>query len=324
MAAKSRRFCFTYYWKTREDITLIQEWLTTNTKFAMFGEETCPTTGRQHLQGWMAFENERSFNAIKKKFPWHLEICNGTAAQNIQYCAKEGIVWKHGTEPAGQGARQDLATLKHMVLNTNMPTHEIMLHYCDNLQQMRYIEHLIKWMKPPNRCEDGVNVTVVHGPSGSGKTRWVHENYPDAYWKDKTKWWDGYSGEAVVVIDDYRPDFCKFHELLNLLDRYPVRIEMKGGGTWLKANTIIITSNKDLLEHWHNRTDEDLQQLRRRISASYYLGPPREQGMTIGRIGNTRTMRLTEMDPITMKDHKDVEEYFKDLQPREDGPGASP
>jgi Cdc6-like AAA superfamily ATPase len=38
------------------------------------------------------------------------------------------------------------------------------------------------------------NPTVcwIFGRTGTGKTKWVNENFRDLYWKDKTKWWDGY------------------------------------------------------------------------------------------------------------------------------------
>ena len=37
---------------------------------------------------------------------------------------------------------------------------------------------------------------------------------------DNYKFWEGYDGHDNVIIDDIRGDFCKFHQLLKLLDRY--------------------------------------------------------------------------------------------------------
>ena len=41
--------------------------------------------------------------------------------------------------------------------------------------------------------------------SGTGKSRWVAAIWPDAFWKaPESKWWDGYSGQETVVLDDFK------------------------------------------------------------------------------------------------------------------------
>ena len=86
------------------------------------------------------------------------------------------------------------------------------------------------------------------------------------------KWWEGYDGQEVVIINDYRKDFCKFHELLNLLDRYPYRVECKGGSRQFTSKTIVITTPLSPEETWENRTSEDLGQLLRRIDNILFFG----------------------------------------------------
>ena len=79
------------------------------------------------------------------------------------------------------------------------------------------------------------------------------------------KWWDGYTQPPCVIIDDYRPRLCPFNELLRLLDRYPVRVEYKGGSIHFNSQTIILTTPKSPRETWASRTEEDIAQLIRRI-----------------------------------------------------------
>ena len=46
---------------------------------------------------------------------------------------------------------------------------------------------------------------MLWGPSGTGKSRFVAARWPDAFWKaPESKWWDGYSGQETVVLDDFK------------------------------------------------------------------------------------------------------------------------
>jgi hypothetical protein len=81
-----------------------------------------------------------------------------------------------------------------------------------------------------------------------------------------TKWWDGYVGQPYVIIDDYRPDLCTFSNLLQLFDRYPMRVEFKGGSCQFVAKYIFVTAPKSPRDMWCNRVEEDINQLMRRIT----------------------------------------------------------
>lgn len=53
-------------------------------------KEKCPKTQRLHVQGACYFPTPRSFSATKARFPkgTHLEVMNGTCAENRVYCSK--------------------------------------------------------------------------------------------------------------------------------------------------------------------------------------------------------------------------------------------
>lgn len=80
------------------------------------------------------------------------------------------------------------------------------------------------------------------------------------------KWWDGYIGQDTVIFDDYRPNLCPFHELLRILDRYPMKVQPKGGSCELSATTFVITTTSRPEVLWHSRTSEQINQLLRRIT----------------------------------------------------------
>ena len=106
-----------------------------------------------------------------------------------------------------------------------------------------------------------------YGPTGTGKSREAAAQAPEAFYKmGGNKWWDGYDNHEAVIIDDYRRDLCTFSELLRMLDRYPYRLEVKGGSCEFVARRIYITTPKSPEGTWEGRSDEDIAQLTRRIT----------------------------------------------------------
>ena len=65
----------------------------------------------------------------------------------------------------------------------------------------------------------------------------------EAYYKSDGKWWDMYQNEQCVIWDDFRGKSYMFSETLKLLDRYPYKIERKGGMMKFTSEFIFITSN---------------------------------------------------------------------------------
>lgn len=64
----------------------------------------------------------------------------------------------------------------------------------------------------------------------------------DAFEKPQNKWWDGYRGESIVIIDDLDTDTLG-HYLKRWADRYPVKGEVKNGTVNLSYRRLFVTSN---------------------------------------------------------------------------------
>ena len=108
----------------------------------------------------------------------------------------------------------------------------------------------------------------LFGSSGVGKSRYVMKHHPDAYWKLGTnKWFDGYSGQETVVIDEFRSSF-KFSFFLQLLDRYPLKVETKGGMAQFVPKKIVIVSQDPPSSHYAKMKYK--KPLWRRIQGSVY------------------------------------------------------
>lgn len=113
------------------------------------------------------------------------------------------------------------------------------------------------------------DATVFWGPTGTGKSRKAWELEPDAYPKDpNNKWWDGYTGEKAVIIDEFRGKIDIAH-LLRWFDRYKCNVEVKGGCIALRAQTFYITSNLHPKD-WYKDIDlETYDALKRRINIEF-------------------------------------------------------
>lgn len=233
--------------------------------YAGWGLELCPKTKREHWQGFMCFKNPRSWNGLRKLFS-HVEPMKGKVWQSEVYCSKDSKYRTIGTKPVGQGKRTDIEVLKSMTKMRDV------VEIATNVQQIRLMECYFKY-KEEKRTWKPI-VYWYHGSSGSGKTMTAIKEAGDDYWisSKSLKWWDGYDRHAHVIIDDFRRDFCTFHELLRILDCTPMRVEHKGGSRELLARVIWITSPYSPEQTYENRTDEDLYQLTRRITETRLFG----------------------------------------------------
>lgn len=112
---------------------------------------------------------------------------------------------------------------------------------------------------------------VYWGKTGTGKSRRAWEEAGDlAYPKDpRTKFWCGYSGQASVVIDEFRGNIDISH-LLRWLDRYPVRVEIKGSAFPLSASKFWITSNIHPKQWYPDLDQETVDAMLRRMKVTQF------------------------------------------------------
>lgn len=263
MSDKYRNWCFTWHYDEPVTPDFFEAWVEGgNARYVVVGDEIAPTTGSKHYQGYVQWKNPRALGGLKKinkKIHWLVAI--GNAEQNHVYSSKEFLFCEFGS-PTAQGKRNDIASVREC-LTSGGSMHDIVME-TTSYQAARFGELFLRHYNGPKR--NWVPEVYWHwGPSGAGKTRSAFEQAPNAWMSAGTlKWWDGYNGQADVIIDDFRKDFCTFHELLRILDRYPYRVQIKGSSTELLAKRIFITSCYHPQKVYDTR--EDLQQLLRRIT----------------------------------------------------------
>lgn len=282
---RARRWCITLNNYTDEDV---ETWRNIQCKYICFGKEQ-GKQGTKHLQGYVEFENARNRNGLKTVFGsrCHFEAARGTAEQNIEYCSKEsrdadgtirpGLFFERGSHGLGAGKRTDLTSLKRKFLEEDVPLSELVESEVKNYQQLRFLEGLSRYKKPKHRQP---KVFWYWGATGAGKTKTAYEHCDmNDCWISNggLQWFDGYTGQRFVILDDLRLESKDFAFLLRLLDVYPFRVPFKGGFTNWQAEYIYVTCPYPP-DAMPGCAHENIAQLTRRISEvrEFKMDDPKE------------------------------------------------
>lgn len=130
-------------------------------------------------------------------------------------------------------------------------------------------EKLATHAMKPRRADKPPEIWWLYGSTGVGKSRHVHEKEMDLFVALGThKWWQGYTQQQAILIDDMRCNYAPFNELLKILDIYPYKGEVKGGHVHINSPRIYITSQFPPHSVYNRsaRSGEDIAQLYRRLS----------------------------------------------------------
>lgn len=263
MAKRFRNICFTGF---KDEEYSFNE---TQMKYLVIGKEICPSTGKEHWQGYVELKQSKSMNAIKTLFNdkgLHLEERKGNAEQASNYCKKDGNYKEYG-KISKPGERSDLSEVKDKILAGELNCMDIRENNPDLYHQygrtLDKLEDDVLYKKKRNWMTEGI---WIWGPTGCGKSRWAYETYPDAYtWADDKDWQDCYNGHETIIIDDFRGNI-KYQNLLKMIDRYDFKLPRRGRTpTPLLAKRIIITSSMPPEQVYKNLPKEDsIKQLLRR------------------------------------------------------------
>jgi len=264
-----RRFAFTWFIDDDSFDALYARFPEGRCLFLVAQRERCPSTQRLHWQAYARLSGAFRFTTVKTWLPGaHLSLAKGNEKQNITYCTKEDSrvagPYQRG-EPSCPGKRSDIDSVRESVRSGKRLCQ--IADEVSSYQALRFAEKYITLQPVPER--DPPVVYWFHGSTGGGKTReaWSRARSIGASpWcsHDSLQWFDGYTGQEYVIIDDFRGSTCKFCFLLKLLDRYPLMVPIKGGYVRWQPTVIVITSPLEP-QHVYNKSGEDIAQLVRRI-----------------------------------------------------------
>jgi len=252
---RSRGWCFTINNYTDDEYEAVTLW---EASYLVVGKEVGDNL-TPHLQGYVYYDNARTFASVKKLNPrMHLEPAKGDAKQNETYCSKSGVVFEKGTRPQtpkekGENerdrCRRNLALCakrKYAEMDPDIVAKQLRSYKygaqhlreeeanVQNLEDIRGIHHEWHWSAEPH----------------TGKSHYVERG---SFYKHQgvKGWFDDYDFEDVVVMDDIDEEQRRSAALFKaLLGNSAFRTEVKGSMIFIRPKHVRITSNLHPNQIW--------------------------------------------------------------------------
>lgn len=247
-------------------------------KYAVHQLEVAPETGREHYQGYAWFGKPKSLRAVKMfdgGNNYHWEACHGNHKECVEYCTKErtrkeGSNYREFGIPPAPGKRNDVLDVVDA-----MSEGSSLKQLCEDypVQMIKYYKGIqyVKMMVTPPRSWP-MDVTVLFGPTECGKSYLADLMLPGAYRvmnssDSKGKiWFEGYAGEESVIMEEMEGYRCTYSWLKEFLDRYPFKVESKGGSHEFAGKKIVITSNTPPSQWYTENANRKYAPLERRLN----------------------------------------------------------
>lgn len=257
--------------------------------------EVCPEGGRIHVQGYAEFAKPCRFQlaqALLGITGAHCEARKSTREACIRYCTKEetrqpgtfpALLGTCATQPAAaggefksrQGKRTDISAMVDSIKSGKRALEcveqdpDTYVKYSRGFGEVRRLVQ----QAAATTIRSNLHVSVYWGAPGTGKTRAVYdkhgvENVFTLVADNDAVWFDGYEGQDVLLIDDFK-GWIKYSLLLKLLDIYPLRCPVKGSFTYASWTKVYITSNY-APDTWYS--DVCVEALLRRVHTTKVFG----------------------------------------------------
>lgn len=258
-------------------VEIFEEW---GIKYIVIGKEKAPTTGTNHLQGYVHLLKAVWTNTIMSKYKFsYLEKAVGSEESNEEYCKKEGDFFEKGEKVKKTRALDKQEKTREMLKDFREMTRDDFegkwtwecFHYGEKLNRwaINHVEVVGTW----NGNLQMKNFWVW-GISGTGKSRWAMQQMKpyEIYKKPCNKWWDGYDPRQhkCVILEDIPKDARHLVYYIKIwADRYQFMGEVKGSTISIDPGrfVFIITSNYSIEEVFQDREETpDLEAIKRRFS----------------------------------------------------------
>lgn len=263
--AKVRGWCFTINNYTDADIHAVRS---IECEYIVYGAENGPDDGTPHLQGFVYFRNARHLGGVKRDLGGraHLEPKSGhsTFEQCRDYCIKDGEFEERGTCPVdpkakGNAEKERWRSAREAALEGRFDEidDDLYIRYQNSFKRMRNEDGA-----PPDNLPSAPTYGVwIWGPPRTGKSHRARNEFgSDPYLKGLNKWWDGYTGQDNVLMEEVAPEHAQWIVplLKQWVDKWTFSAEFKGGRKVIRPKRFIITSNYSIEECFAGRDADAL------------------------------------------------------------------
>lgn len=258
----------------------------------------CEKASRKHLQVAFSFKNPRTCTSVFKVLGGaiHLEPMRGSPAGARAYCLKEKHIrsFEWGKVPAGvegrkagskKGGAATAAVYKAVFelaengeygkIRDEHPG--IFLAHGKNLPVLTQLA-LGGAEDLPKGSE--IQAYFAYGVPGSGKSEWIRAKArslgyekKDIYVKTpEERWWQNYTNQPCVVMDDLAPDQIKTQawQIKKWGERFAFPMNQKGAGHTIRPKAILITSNYSLDILFNQLSPVEFAAVKRRYKQYYF------------------------------------------------------
>lgn len=224
-------------------------------------------TSTLHTHLFLYRDTPITFDTLKNKFPSaHIDYCRGTCQDNRDYIRKEGkykgtlkeetnlrdTFEEFGVCPQEkQGARNDLSELYQMIKD-GCSDYEILENnpnYMKRLDSIDRARQIVRFDEFRKKTRSELYVEYRYGKSGTGKTRSIYDMYgfENVYRITDLKHpFDSYSGQDVIVFEEFYSSQWRLSEMLYYLDIYPVDLPSRYNNKVACFTKVFINSNVPL------------------------------------------------------------------------------
>lgn len=261
---QARRYCFTLNNYVDNDVASLESFFESHCKYLVYGKEVGESL-TPHLQGFFTLNNKQSLKGLQNVLgmSFHFEPAVADSHRCSNYCKKgqqshsewelsgpngpnfglNADVTEFGNLP-NPGKRTDLDRLAEAVKNGQSMRDVADLHPATYIRNYRGLANYAA-LQTQDYTHDTVRGIWFYGAPGVGKShhaRLYGEAQGSLYIKPQNKWFDGYTGENTILLDDLDSNALG-HHLKLWADKYAVSGEIKGGTVKLQHQHFLVTSN---------------------------------------------------------------------------------
>lgn len=234
-------------------------------------QEEVGANGTLHYQGYVIFKHRKRLSQLKRlNARAHWEVSRGTPTQASEYCKKDdtytgGLRFEHGCLPKREASKkaserleaaaEELDTIKRVGYKRPSEIPSMTLLQCGFVPAYK---SLCADVLGPYRPQ--LKIITMVGPPGSGKSYAIQKYFPDAgrcIVGNNGVWFQRPTADCMV-FEEFNGQI-QLQRMLQLLDVYPLALEVKGAMAPAMYTWCIITSNTPPQE-WYTI---DQQQVKR-------------------------------------------------------------